>query len=151
MLHTQNIVVGNWLIQINKLQLFENMKHICLFWPLSMATFKECQFLRTNRVLLYSLSVMRGNNDMILKQKCTVLIKITLKLYKAIRQNCWIHTPWKLRILWVYWAINPTSWHALHTLWTFILYSFGICDVKGILKFCAFWIRIIRNFNYPSG
>ena len=144
---------GNWLIQINKfitkkLQLFLNMKYSYLVRPLFMATFIEYQFLRTNGVLLYSLSVIRGNKNMILKQKCIVLIKIILKLYKAISQNCCIHTPQKLRILWVYWAIYPTSWHAMRTLWTFILYSLGIYGVKSILKFCAFWSRSIRNFIF---
>jgi len=75
------------------------MKYSYLVRPLFMATFIEYQFLRTNGVLLYSLSVIRGNKNMILKQKCIVLIKIILKLYKAISQNCCIHTPQKLRIL----------------------------------------------------
>jgi len=50
------------------------MKHSYLVWSLFMAIFMDYQFLRTNRVLLYSLSVIRGNKNMILKQKCIVLI-----------------------------------------------------------------------------
>jgi hypothetical protein len=47
-----------------------------MFWPSSTAIFKEYQYLKTYRALLYSLSIVNGkirNVNMLLKHKSIVL------------------------------------------------------------------------------
>jgi hypothetical protein len=46
-----------------------------MFWLLSIAIFREYQYLRTCIVLLYNLSIMNGkiyNANMLLKHQCVV-------------------------------------------------------------------------------